>query len=163
MLTMNRTAGAVVLILAQICFAGGLANDRLPSAATTTTTSLIAIDAILTLIWTDQIVLKRTTTTATSSENRLYIAVTTAAPDLIGISKVNGWYGPGAWAAWFLTIVGSWCGLLRGSNAKIDLNTGAFLAGMNWAAVDLLRYIVQIKHAPTDGYYTFLLTLPLLL
>jgi hypothetical protein len=149
--TMNRMVTAVVLILPQIYFAGGFANDHVCTNATTTTTALIAIDAIPTPIRTDQIIPKRAAIASRRSTNHIRIDVTAAAPDLLGISRVSGWYGPGTWAAWFFTIVGSWCGLLRGSKAKIDPNTGAFLVGMNWAAMDLLRYIVQVKHVHTDA------------
>jgi hypothetical protein len=51
-------------------------------------------------------------------------------PDLHGFSHVSGLYGPGAWSAWYLCIVGSWLGLSRkisgskktGALGKLDLN-----------------------------------------
>jgi hypothetical protein len=84
----------------------------------------------------------------------LYLPVTTAAPDPLGISKVSGVYGPGAWAAWFLTGVGSWLRVVRGAKGKIDVNMAMFLLGTNWAAADVLRSIRILRSLPADqpGY-----------
>ena len=75
----------------------------------------------------------------------LSLPITTAAPDPLGISEVSGFYGPGAWAGWFLTLAAAWCRLGRGSKAKIDTNTWLFLIGTNWAALDLVRSIAKTR------------------
>ena len=87
----------------------------------------------------------------------LYIPVSTAAPDPIGIAKVSGWYGPGTWAAWFLTIMGAWLGIFRASEAKVDGNTWSYLIGTNWAAADLLRYVRLVSHGSTRSEQMLLL------
>jgi len=76
-----------------------------------------------------------------SESTRLFLPVTTSPPDPLGISQVSGFYGPGAWAAWFLTIVASWVRIFRKSEEKVDPNTALFLLGANWAAVDIFRSI----------------------
>src|SRR2546429_5716717 len=55
-----------------------------------------------------------TTTTADSTSTTLwvddgiYLAVSATPPDPLGIANVSGFYGPGAWPTWFLSVCGSW-------------------------------------------------------
>jgi hypothetical protein len=80
----------------------------------------------------------------------LFLSVSAASPDPLGISKVSGFYGPGAWAAWFLTIVASWVGGIHGTKKKVDVNTALFLLGANWAAVDVFRSIHALRSLRSD-------------
>jgi hypothetical protein len=94
--------------------------------------------------------LTRTTSSPSSSpteseSTKLFLPVTTAPPDPLGITQVSGFYGPGAWAAWFLTIVASWVRIFRKSKERVDLNTALFLLGTNWAAVDIFRSIHALQ------------------
>jgi hypothetical protein len=64
----------------------------------------------------------------------LHLPVTAAPPDPLGIANVSGFYGPGSWAAWFLTGAASWLRIVRRDERNFDLNTWLFFAGTNWAA-----------------------------
>ncbi|KAH6677738.1 hypothetical protein B0J14DRAFT_636387 [Halenospora varia] len=73
----------------------------------------------------------------------LELSLSKSPPDLLGFSEVSGLYGPGTWAAWFLVIVASWLHLLyllAEIEIKLDINMWAYLLGLNWAAVDLIRH-----------------------
>jgi hypothetical protein len=142
---------------------GGLAFPAQPppgdlhtpsSFQTTTTTSGTAAAAV-----TDpaQATFPSTSTTSTSSSSSysptptlLFLPVSGASPDPLGISKVSGFYGPGAWTAWFLTIVASWIGGIREPGKRIDVNTALFLLGTNWAAVDVFRSIHALRSVRPD-------------
>jgi hypothetical protein len=106
------------------------------------------------LIHTEQAEIRTTTSpsssTSSSKDPPLFLPVTAAPPDPLGISNVSGFYGPGAWAAWFLTIVGAWVRVLRGSEEKVDMNTALFLFGTNWAAVDVFRSIHAMRNIQPD-------------
>ncbi|RFU25614.1 hypothetical protein B7463_g10728, partial [Scytalidium lignicola] len=96
-----------------------------------------------------------TTTSPSSSTSSaknppLFLPVTAAPPDTLGIANVSGFYGPGAWASWFLTIVGAWVQVLRRSEEKVDVNTALFLLGTNWAAVDIFRSIHAMRNIQPD-------------
>jgi hypothetical protein len=140
---------ATVLLLAQICTVDGLAlqppRDLLTSLSISTTplapTQIEHIDFGRT---------KTTTSKSTATVTPLYLPVTALPPDPLGIAQVSGFYGPGAWAAWFLTIIAAWCRILRGSEEKFDLNTWLFLLGMNWAAVDIFRGIHSLRMIQTN-------------
>lgn len=89
-----------------------------------------------------------TTPSATPREQnpeRKFLPVTTAPPDPLGISAVSSFYGPGAWAGWFLTAVASYVRFLHKPLAKIDPNTWLFLLGTNWAAIDFFRNIHSLS------------------
>ncbi|KAJ5365178.1 hypothetical protein N7517_008064 [Penicillium concentricum] len=79
------------------------------------------------------------------------LPVTSEQPDALGIGNVSGFYGPGSWAAWFISIVASWCRLLRVSEDRFDPNTWLFLLGTNWAAVALFRVIRMAQSIPLDS------------
>jgi hypothetical protein len=116
-----------------------------------TSLSISTIPSIRTQI--EHVNLGRTETTAltsTATATPIYLPVTASPPDPIGIARVNGFYGPGAWAAWFLTVVAAWWRILRLSGKKFDLNTWLFLLGTNWAAVDIFRGIHSLRMIPTD-------------
>ncbi|KAJ5473497.1 hypothetical protein N7475_003063 [Penicillium sp. IBT 31633x] len=82
---------------------------------------------------------------------QIYLPVTVEPPDILGIGNVSGFYGPGSWAAWFLSITASWWRLLRASEEKFDPNTWLFLLGTNWAAVGLFRGIRLAQSIPHDS------------
>jgi hypothetical protein len=86
-----------------------------------------------------------TTTPSTRTSTHLYLPVTFEPPDILGIGDVSGFYGPGAWSVWFISIVASWCRVLRASEDKFDPNTSMFLFTTNWAAVDLFRTVHSIE------------------
>ena len=83
--------------------------------------------------------------TSTSVSTPLYLNVTTAAPDPLGIANISGVYGPGAWVAWFITGFAAWWRIFARSEEKIDVNTWAFLFGINWGAVDIFRAIHTLR------------------
>jgi hypothetical protein len=60
--------------------------------------------------------------------------------DPLGMFQVSSWYWPGSWAAWFLTICGSWLHLWIDNNAgsMLDVNAWMYLAFAQWTAVDLI-------------------------
>jgi hypothetical protein len=92
------------------------------------------------------------TLNATSSpdETTLHIPVQTALPDPIGFAHVSGFYGPGTWAGWFLTLCASWVHLFR-DKPGFDLNTWLYMLGMNWAAIDLLMQMHQLGNIPVSN------------
>jgi hypothetical protein len=79
--------------------------------------------------------------TATSLHRYYTLPITGEEPDPLGIADVSGFYGPGTWAGWFVTVVAAWWGIVTMSHWKFDPNTWLFLLGMNWAAYDLLHDI----------------------
>ncbi|KAF2670339.1 hypothetical protein BT63DRAFT_235609 [Microthyrium microscopicum] len=84
----------------------------------------------------------------------LYLPVTSSQPDPLGIAQVSGFYGPGAWAAWFITGVASWLRIFRRTKDKVDVNTVLFLLGTNWAAVDMLKSIHMLGNLqPNEPEY----------
>jgi hypothetical protein len=75
----------------------------------------------------------------------LYLHVSATPPDPLGISKVSGFYGPGSWAAWFLTICGSWLHLwVDHSGSYLDVSAWSYLAYTNWAAIALIRHSIPL-------------------
>jgi len=127
------------------------AVSTLPTATSLTTSLATNIEESAT--W-SPVLLKttstNTSTTATSEkDDSLYLPVTTAAPDLLGITAVSDVYGPGAWSGWFVTLVAAWWRIFRASEDTFDPNTWAFLFGCNWAAVDILRSIHSVVTAAT--------------
>jgi hypothetical protein len=60
--------------------------------------------------------------------------------DPYGISRVSGFYGPGAWAAWVIATTFSWLSILRGAH-ELSYDIIAHLLYTNWAAIDLIRQI----------------------
>ena len=87
-----------------------------------------------------------TSTTATSTTTPLHLPVTPESPDILGIADVSGFYGPGTWAGWFITILAAWWRIIRVSHEKFDPNTWLFLLCTNWAAVDLWRGLFAVRH-----------------
>ncbi|KAJ5041235.1 uncharacterized protein L3040_005783 [Drepanopeziza brunnea f. sp. 'multigermtubi'] len=69
---------------------------------------------------------------------------TSASDDPIGFAKVSGFYGPGAWAALFLTLCSSWLNLVlhkRGFDASIC----SYLIALNAAAIDHLNHLRRLS------------------
>ncbi|KAI9048464.1 hypothetical protein LZ554_007299 [Drepanopeziza brunnea f. sp. 'monogermtubi'] len=75
----------------------------------------------------------------------LNLQLNTSAPDdPIGFAKVSGFYGPGAWAALFLTLCSSWLNLAlhkRGFDASIC----GYLIALNAAAIDHLNHLRRLS------------------
>jgi hypothetical protein len=97
--------------------------------------------------------MKDLTTRAEASTNStlLYLPVSPASPDPLGISNVSGMYGPGTWAGWYLTIVASWIRLFLAPKKRIDPNTWAFLLVTNWAAGDFILQTYRIRFLNSNG------------
>lgn len=56
--------------------------------------------------------------------------------------QISGFYGPGAWAAWVITMLASWIPLLQGDYTH-NLHFIVYAVYTNWAAIDLIRYSSQ--------------------
>ncbi|KAF2821932.1 hypothetical protein CC86DRAFT_94033 [Ophiobolus disseminans] len=81
---------------------------------------------------------------------RLHATGTTALDDVFGIANVSGFYGPGAWAAWFLTVLTSWHATIRGDETH-NLHHIGYLLYTNWAAIDLIQ---QVRKFPAGSMNT---------
>ena len=81
----------------------------------------------------------------------VYLDITSEPPHVLGIGNVSGFYGPGSWAGWLLSIVASWWRLIRASEERFDPNTWLFLLGTNWAAVGLFRGVRMAQSIPSDS------------
>jgi hypothetical protein len=94
-----------------------------------------------------------TTTTANSestpSNPPIFLQVTTSGSDPLGMNQVSGFYGPGAWSAWILTIIGAWWTLFRARSKRFDLNTWLFLFVLNWVAIDIFRGLHSMGQVST--------------
>jgi hypothetical protein len=53
-------------------------------------------------------------------------------------NEVNGFYGPGTWAAWVITLMASWIPILR-KDYKSNIHYISYALYTNWAAIDLFR------------------------
>lgn len=58
-------------------------------------------------------------------------------------SQISGFYGPGAWAAWVITMIASWIPLIQGDDTH-NLHFLGYALYTNWAAIDLLRHINRV-------------------
>ncbi|OAL00158.1 hypothetical protein IQ06DRAFT_294489 [Phaeosphaeriaceae sp. SRC1lsM3a] len=61
-----------------------------------------------------------------------------ATSDPLGLSLVNGFYGPGAWSSSLIALTSSWLSVFR-SGIKSSYDMLAHVFYTNWAALDLLR------------------------
>jgi hypothetical protein len=105
-------------------------SPTLSSAASNPATATASLSALL--------------TNSSSTKAPLHIPLQTAPPDPIGFAQVSGFYGPGTWAGWFLTLCASWVRLVR-NKPGFDLNTWLYLLGMNWAAIDLVMHMHELS------------------
>jgi hypothetical protein len=92
---------------------------------------------------------RATTATSTSiststsyTPTPLYLHVTPSPPDILGISNISGVYGPGAWAAWFLTGVAAWYRIFTRSEEKIDVNT--WVSWINFLFLEFRMALVSL-------------------
>jgi hypothetical protein len=88
-----------------------------------------------------------TTTTSPASVTGatfLYLPVSADPPDPLGIAAVSSVYGPGTWAAWFISVCVSWWKTVAAHNSTIDPNFWLFVLGIWWAAVDLTHRMWKI-------------------
>jgi hypothetical protein len=60
------------------------------------------------------------------------------------IVQISGFYGPGAWAAWFITLMASWLPIRRDDYSH-NLHYISYALYMNWAAIDLLRQTKALR------------------
>jgi hypothetical protein len=67
-----------------------------------------------------------------------------APPDF---SQISGFYGPGAWAAWIITMVASWIPVIQGDYTH-NLHFIGYALYTNWAAIDFIR---QVNRDPGDN------------
>jgi hypothetical protein len=70
--------------------------------------------------------------------------------DPYGIANVSGFYGPGAWSGWMLAMLASFIRIYTKPHARIDPNTWLFVLGTNWAAVDVLRLLPDIRRREAE-------------
>ena len=63
--------------------------------------------------------------------------------------QVSGFYGPGAWAAWIITMFASWIPLLQADYTH-NLHFIGYAMYTNWAAIDLIRH--GIPAPPLDQH-----------
>jgi hypothetical protein len=85
----------------------------------------------------------------------LNLPVTDKDPDPFSISKISGFYGPGAWAGWFLTLCASWYSILtRWSKCKRTHDILMHLVFTNWAAIDLVRRLRPRAEELDDEHHT---------
>ena len=71
--------------------------------------------------------------------------------DPLGIASISGFYGPGTYTAWFLTILASWVQILVHPRKKVDPNSWFYVLGMNWAAMDLFARLNALDAADAAG------------
>ena len=57
--------------------------------------------------------------------------------------QISGFYGPGAWAAWVITLIASWIPLLQGDYTH-NLHFIGYAIYTNWAAIDLIHHVSQV-------------------
>ena len=53
---------------------------------------------------------------------------------------ISGFYGPGGWAAWCISLIASWAPILLEDDTH-NLHLIAYALYMNWAAIDSFRYL----------------------
>jgi hypothetical protein len=53
-------------------------------------------------------------------------------------NEVNGFYGPGTWAAWVITLMASWIPILR-KDYESNIHYISYALYTNWAAIDIFR------------------------
>jgi hypothetical protein len=78
-----------------------------------------------------------------------HIARAMAADESLGINNVSGFYGPGSWIAWYLTLATSWVAVIRNDHSN-NLHHIGYLLYVNWAAIDVIRKSVQVPLDATD-------------
>ncbi|KAH7402929.1 hypothetical protein BKA66DRAFT_436312 [Pyrenochaeta sp. MPI-SDFR-AT-0127] len=64
--------------------------------------------------------------------------------NLMGIDQVSGFYGPGAWTAWYLTLLASWVAVIRGDYTHNVHHIGHMLY-TSWASFDLYRQALSLS------------------
>jgi len=56
---------------------------------------------------------------------------------------ISGFYGPGGWAAWCVSLIASWAPILL-EDGTHNLHLIAYALYMNWAAMDSFRYLLSM-------------------
>lgn len=78
-----------------------------------------------------------TTSNLISTSTYIDLPITGERLDPLGIADVSGFYGPGTWAGWYVTVAAA----SRGVIFEIPPKYMAILLGINWAVYDLLHDI----------------------
>jgi hypothetical protein len=64
--------------------------------------------------------------------------------------QISGFYGPGTWAAWVITIITSWIPMMQ-NDYEHNLHYILYSLYTNWAAIDAIRLIAQAPRHQTDS------------
>ncbi|KAG9193621.1 hypothetical protein G6011_03656 [Alternaria panax] len=64
-------------------------------------------------------------------------------------TEINGFYGPGSWAAWVITMIVSWIPILQ-NDYESNLHYMLYALYTNWATIDAIRWTVQASRAQTE-------------
>jgi hypothetical protein len=140
----------VFLPLAALLFSQHVLGSITSTTASSTTSSSTSVLSIADVSPTSV----STSASTTSTVQYLHIPLSTAAPDPISFAHVSGFYGPGSWAAWLLTICASWIRLFREPRV-FDVNMWLYLLGVNWAAIELFkntRETMALREAGADNW-----------
>lgn len=84
----------------------------------------------------------------------LVLPLSTDAPDLLGFANVNGFYGPGSWAVWFLAVMSSWIALITQSTSGVTSLCG-YLLSLNAVAIHHLNQLcalVRLKNSSDPSW-----------
>ena len=66
-------------------------------------------------------------------------------------TQISGFYGPGTWAAWVITLITSWIPILQNDH-KHNLHYISYLLYTNWATIDLIRQVaLAVRHQKGFG------------
>lgn len=63
--------------------------------------------------------------------------------------QISGFYGPGAWAAWIITILSSWIPFYQ-TSSKGTAPYIAYALYTNWASIDTFRHVLIIYRSADD-------------
>jgi hypothetical protein len=74
----------------------------------------------------------------------------TGGTDIVGMARVNSFYGPGTSAAWLITIMASWMHMQDESNTHL-VHPIAHMLYTNWAAIDLVYQLRHLKFPGTNA------------
>jgi hypothetical protein len=75
---------------------------------------------------------------------------TTTGVDTFGVQGVSGFYGPGSWIAYTLTLATSWVAVIRNDQSH-NLHHIGYLLYVNWAAIDAIRHSAQAFSEGTES------------
>lgn len=79
--------------------------------------------------------------------------------DPLDILSVSGFYGPGAWLAWILSLSSTWYTLISRKESSQNLDLISSLLYTNWAALDLLMRIFRGSARESYGSFAAAVTI----